>query len=112
MEVIRFVVKLFGIEDLFNRILFFKCLDILVLLIVGCYFIIEEMEVDFIGLNVCMGIFMYFVNVMDLCVIFVYVGWIEDGLLFGLSLVGGKGMDGRLLSIVVVFERSMKMVKD
>jgi allophanate hydrolase len=112
MEATRFAAKLFGTEDLSNRTSPSKRLDILVLPTVGCHPTIEEMEADPIGLNARMGTFTHFANVMDLCAISVHAGWTEDGLPFGLSLVGGKGMDGRLLSIAAAFERSMKMVKD
>lgn len=103
MEATKFAATLFGMGHL-SEITARGHLDVLVLPTVGCHPTVNEMEADPIGLNARMGTFTHFANVMDLCAISVHAGWTEDGLPFGLSLVAGKGMDGRLLSIAVAFE--------
>ncbi|CAI6094290.1 unnamed protein product [Clonostachys chloroleuca] len=81
--------------------------DVLVVPTVGCHPTIEEMEAEPLVLNAQLGTFTHFANVLDLCAISVPFGWTDGGLPFGLSLIGGRGMDGRLLDIARMIEAKM-----
>lgn len=86
-------------------------LDIILLPTTTCHPSVEQMNADPIGLNARMGEFTHFANVLDLCAVSVNAGWTEDGLPFGVSLIGAKGLDGRLLSIASTFEREFCSTK-
>lgn len=88
--------------------LFDQEIDVLLVPTVVCHPTVAEMEKDPLALNARLGLFTHFGNVLDLCGIAVNAGWYEesDGKLpFGVTIVGGSGMDGRAFDIAREFER-------
>lgn len=83
-------------------------IDVLLVPTVVCHPTVAEMEKDPLKLNARLGLFTHFGNVLDLCGLAVNAGWYEDAngrLPFGVTVVGGRGMDGRVLDIAREFER-------
>ncbi|KAH9889733.1 amidase signature domain-containing protein [Xylariomycetidae sp. FL2044] len=85
--------------------------DVLVTPTVPCHPTIAEMEADPIGLNAKMGEFTHFGNVLDLCSVSVNASFVSGGMPFGLSLVCGCGMDGKMFDIATEFERAIDIRK-
>jgi len=88
----------------------FKTIDVMVLPAVPCHPTLEAMEQDPIGLNAKMGEFTHFGNVLDLCAVNINAAFYEgnDGAMpFGISLVGGMGMDGRVMDIAAFIEERL-----
>lgn len=71
---------------------------------------IEEMEEELLRLNAKVGTFTHAGNVVDLCGVSVNAGWVEGTvrLPFGVTFLGGSGMDGKVLGIAEVFEEAVK----
>ncbi|CAG9982164.1 unnamed protein product [Clonostachys byssicola] len=103
-EATRKAERLFGLGHLRDVS---DAFDVLVVPTVGCHPTIEEMEAEPLTLNAQLGTFTHFANVLDLCAISVPFGWTDGGLPFGLGLIAGKGMDGRLLDIARTIEAKM-----
>ena len=81
-------------------------IDVLVVPSAPCHPTIKEMEVEPISLNAKVGTFTHAANVVDLCGVSVNAGWVENEggkLPFGITFLGGSGMDGKVLDIVAVF---------
>jgi allophanate hydrolase len=72
-------------------------LDLLVLPTAGTIYRIEQVLADPIRLNSNLGYYTNFVNLLDLCAIALPAGFREDGLPFGLTLVGRALDDSTLL---------------
>ena len=71
---------------------------------------IKEMEADPIALNAKVGEYTHFANVLDLSAISINTGFYEgpNGRMpFGISVVGGMGMDGRLFDIADYIEEHL-----
>ena len=99
--------RLLGVDYLSKRIDSSRKLDVLLLPTVGFHPTVEEMEADSIGLNAKLGDFTHFANVLDLCAVSVNAGWTDDGMPVGVTLVAGRGMDGKLLSIAAALEKEL-----
>jgi allophanate hydrolase len=92
-------------QQLFDKV------DVMVLPAVPCHPTLEAMERDPIGLNAKMGEFTHFGNVLDLCAVNINAAFYEgdDGTMpFGISLIGGMGMDGRVMDIAAFFEERLR----
>lgn len=88
----------------------FERVDVLVLPAVPCHPTLEEMEAEPIALNAEMGVFTHFANVLDLCAINLNAAFYEgeNGRMpFGISLVGGTGMDGRVADVASCVENRL-----
>lgn len=95
-------------EQLFEKI------DVMVLPAVPCHPTLQQMELDPINLNAKMGEFTHFANVLDLCAININAALYEgdDGSMpFGISLVGGMGMDGRVMDIAAYIEERLSVLE-
>lgn len=71
------------------------------------------MEKDPIGLNAEIGAFTHFANVLDLCAVSMNAGFYEGGngerrMPFGIQLVCGSGLDGRLFDIAKIAEQAFE----
>ncbi|KAE9980846.1 hypothetical protein EG328_011982 [Venturia inaequalis] len=89
--------------------LFAKKIDVLLLPTVPFHPTLEQMEKDPIGLNAQMGVFTHFANVLDLCAVSLNAGFYEgvggEGMMpFGVQLVCGSGLDGKVFDIAKVVE--------
>jgi allophanate hydrolase len=85
----------------------FEKIDVMIFPAVPCHPTLEEMERDPINLNAKMGEFTHFANVLDLCAININASFYEGEhgqMPFGISLVGGLGMDGRVMDIASYIE--------
>lgn len=89
----------------------FERVDVMVLPAVPCHPTLEAMERDPIGLNAKMGEFTHFGNVLDLCAVNINAAFYKGGdgtMPFGISLVGGMGMDGRVMDIAAFVEERLR----
>lgn len=80
----------------------FEKVDIMILPGVPCHPTIEDMEREPIALNAKMGALTHFANVLDLCGVNLNAAFYESEhgpMPFGVSLIGGTGMDGRVADI-------------
>lgn len=83
-------------------------IDVLVVPSVPHHPRIADMEAAPLTLNAEMGTFTHFGNVLDLCGVSVPMSMYEENgvrLPFGITLLGGAGMDARVLGIAEVVER-------
>jgi allophanate hydrolase len=81
-------------------------IDVLVVPSAPCHPTIKEMEEEPIKLNARVGTFTHAGNVVDLCGVSVNAAWTADGLPFGVTFLGGSGMDGKVLDVAAVFEEA------
>ena len=89
-------------------LLFAREIDVLLVPTTPCHPTIAEMEADPVALNARLGLFTHFGNVLDLCGVAVNAGFYEERgekLPFGVTVVGGSGMDGRVFDVAREFER-------
>jgi allophanate hydrolase len=90
-------------------------IDVLLVPSTPCHPSISEMEAEPLALNAKMGMFTHAGNVVDLCGVSVNAGWVEkEGekkLPFGVTFLGGSGMDGKVLDIATIFEAAVKDAK-
>lgn len=92
----------------------FEKIDVMIFPAVPCHPTLKEMEDDPIGLNAKMGEFTHFANVLDLCAININASFYESvhgQMPFGISLVGGLGMDGRVMDIASHMEERLSAGK-
>lgn len=84
--------------------------DVLVVPSTPCHPTIKEMEAEPLKLNAKVGTFTHAGNVVDLCGVSVPAGFVDGAtkLPFGVTFLGGSGMDGKVLDIAAVFEDLMK----
>ena len=82
-------------------------IDVLVVPSTPCHPTIKEMEEEPIKLNAKVGTFTHAGNVVDLCGVSVNAAWTGEGLPFGVTFLGGSGMDGKILDIAAVFEETV-----
>jgi allophanate hydrolase len=73
--------------------------DVLVVPTAGTLYRCSEVEADPVRLNANMGRYTYFVNPLDLCALAVPAGFRDDGLPFGICLIGAAGADAKLWQI-------------
>jgi allophanate hydrolase len=85
-------------------------IDVLLVPSAPCHPTIKEMEEEPLKLNAKVGTFTHAGNVVDLCGVSVNGGFVEGEtkLPFGVTFLGGSGMDGKLLGIAEVFEEAVK----
>ena len=84
--------------------------DILVVPTTPLHPTINAMENDPLALNSLLGTFTHFANVVDLCAVTVPAGTYRTKtgiqLPFGITILGGSGMDAKILDIAHVFEQN------
>jgi allophanate hydrolase len=85
-------------------------IDVLVVPSAPCHPTIKKIEEEPLKLNAKLGTFTHAGNVVDLCGVSVNAGFVEGEtrLPFGITFLGGSGMDGKVLSIAEVFENTIK----
>lgn len=84
----------------------FETIDVLFLPTTPYHPTIQEMEEQPLTCNAQVGTFTHAADVLDLCGISVNDGFLEGGLPFGVSFLGGSGKDGKLLDIAAIFEEN------
>jgi allophanate hydrolase len=92
----------------------FEKVDVMILPGVPCHPTVEEMERAPIALNAKMGEFTHFANVLDLCGVNLNAAFYESEhgtMPFGISLIGGTGMDGRIADIAEYLETRLSVKK-
>ena len=67
---------------------------------------VAEVVADPIGRNVELGAYSYFVNPLDLCAIAVPAGTADDGVPFGITVIGPAFSDGLVADVASRFERA------
>lgn len=77
--------------------------DVLVTPTVPTTYSIAQVQADPLRLNANLGYYTNFVNLLDLCAVAVPAGFRGDGLPFGISLVGRRGQDARLVELAARF---------
>ena len=84
-------------------------IDVLVVPSAPCHPTIKQMEEEPLSLNAKVGTFTHAGNVVDLCGVSVNAGFVEGDtkLPFGITFLGGSGMDGKVLGIAGVFEEAV-----
>lgn len=80
-------------EQMFNEI------DVLVLPTVGSHFSLAELNDEPIARNTDNGYYTNFVNLLDLAAVAIPAGFTQSGLPFGISLIGDRMSDQRLMEI-------------
>ena len=85
-------------------------IDVLIVPSAPCHPTIEEMELEPLTLNAKIGTFTHAGNVVDLCGVSVNAAFVEGEtkLPFGITFLGGSGMDGKVLGIAHVFEEAAR----
>jgi allophanate hydrolase len=84
-------------------------IDVLLLPTAGTIYTQAEIERDPVGLNLNLGRYTTFVNLMDLCAIAVPAGFGRDNLPVGVSLIAPAGQDARLAEIGDSLHRAAKL---
>jgi allophanate hydrolase len=74
-------------------------MDVLVTPTAGTIYRIDAVEAEPIRLNSNLGYYTNFVNLLDLAAVAVPAGFRDDGLPFGITLVGRAGADAQLLAL-------------
>lgn len=77
----------------------------MLVLIIIIFFIIVDVEVDFVVCNVQLGYYINFVNLMDMLVLVIFVVWWCDGLFVGVILIGLVGVDYLLVEVGVCLQQ-------
>jgi allophanate hydrolase len=85
--------------------LLFQQFDVLVTPTVGRAYTCAEVKADPIALNNNIGYYTYSISPLDLCALAVPASIREDGIPFGISLVGSAGADAILRAIGMLFQR-------
>jgi allophanate hydrolase len=80
--------------------------DVLVTPTAGTIYRIDEVNADPIRLNSNLGYYTNFVNLLDLAAVAVPAGFRDDGIPFGVSLVGRPGSDRELLGLAGSVQRA------
>jgi allophanate hydrolase len=80
-------------------------IDVMLLPTAGTIYTKEAVEADPIQLNTNLGYYTNFVNLMDLAAVAVPAGFRDDGLPFGVSLIGAAFSDAALLTLASRFVR-------
>jgi allophanate hydrolase len=81
-------------------------IDVMLLPTAGTIYTKEAVEADPIQLNTNLGYYTNFVNLMDLTAVAVPAGFRDDGLPFGVSLIGPAFSDAALLALASRYVRS------
>jgi allophanate hydrolase len=80
--------------------------DFIVTPTVGTIYSIAAVEADPIGLNATLGYYTNFMNLFDLAGVAVPAGFRDDGLPFGVTLIGPQSSDRALLALADTVHRS------
>lgn len=83
-------------------------MDVLLLPTAGAIYTIEQMKADPIELNSRLGFYTSFVNLLDLAAVAVPAGFRENGLPFGVTLIGPAWTDTALLTLADRFHRAQE----
>jgi allophanate hydrolase len=83
-------------------------MDVLLLPTTGTIYTIDEVQSDPIKLNSNLGFYTNFVNLLDLAAVAVPAGFRENGLPFGITLIGPAWTDSALLMLADPFHRAGK----
>jgi allophanate hydrolase len=89
--------------------LLFQQFDVLVTPTVGRAYTCAEVKADPIALNNNIGYYTYSISPLDLCALAVPASIREDGIPFGISLVGSAGADATLRAIGMLFQRQTSL---
>ncbi|MET1045079.1 MAG: allophanate hydrolase, partial [Hyphomicrobium sp.] len=84
-----------------------KRMDVMVLPTAGTTYTISDMLSDPIRLNSNLGAYTNFVNLLDLAALAVPAGFREDGIPFGVTLIGRAFSDGKLATIGDAVHRAL-----
>lgn len=84
-------------------------MDVLLLPTTGTTYTIEELAADPVRLNSNLGYYTNFVNLMDLSAIAVPAGFRDNGLPFGVTLIGRAFADGALAALADRFHRAQAL---
>jgi allophanate hydrolase len=80
--------------------------DVMLTPTAGTIYSIDEVEHDPVGLNSRLGYYTNFMNLLDLCAVAVPAGFQDDGLPFGVTLVGRAFADAALLALADRLQRA------
>lgn len=86
-----------------------ECMDILVLPTTGTIFTHEQVAAEPIARNSDLGYYTNFVNLLDLAAVAVPAGFRENGLPFGITLIGPAWSDPALLRLAALYQRQPAM---
>ncbi len=84
-------------------------IDVMLLPTTGTTFTIDEVLADPVALNTKLGFYTNFVNLLDLAAMAVPAGFRNNGLPFGVSLIGQAGTDTALLHLADRFHRAQAL---
>ena len=88
-----------------------KRMDVMVLPTAGTTYKIADMLADPIRLNSNLGAYTNFVNLLDLAALAIPAGFRDDGIPFGVTLIGRAFSDGKLATIGDAVHRALDRVK-
>ncbi|MBS0233706.1 MAG: allophanate hydrolase [Proteobacteria bacterium] len=88
-----------------------KRMDVMVLPTTGTTYKISEMIADPIRLNSNLGVYTNFVNLLDLSALAIPAGFREDGIPFGVTIIGRAFADGRIATIGDALHRALADAK-
>jgi len=88
-----------------------KRMDVMVLPTTGTTYKISEMVADPIRLNSNLGAYTNFVNLLDLSALAVPAGFREDGIPFGVTVIGRAFADGKIATIGDALHRALSDAK-
>jgi Asp-tRNA(Asn)/Glu-tRNA(Gln) amidotransferase A subunit family amidase len=87
--------------------------DVLLVPATVCHPTLDEMAADPLGLNLKLGKFTHFGNVVDLCGVSVPVAEYKDEkgttLPFGVTVIGGSGFDAKVLEVAKILEQATNL---
>jgi allophanate hydrolase len=86
-------------------------MDVMVLPTAGTTYKIEDMLSDPIRLNSNLGAYTNFVNLLDLAALAVPAGFRDDGIPFGVTLIGQAFSDGKLATVGDALHRALHDIK-
>lgn len=81
--------------------------DVLVVPTVGTIYTREQVAADPVNLNTNNGYYTYFVNLLDQCAVAVPAGLREDGLPFGISIIGPALHDAYAIQLAAQFQQEL-----
>jgi allophanate hydrolase len=106
-DTIRAIYTLHALRNKAKRL--FQQFDVLVTPTVGRAYTCAEVKADPIALNNNIGYYTYSISPLDLCALAVPASIREDGIPFGISLVGSAGADATLRAIGMLFQRQTSL---
>ena len=92
--------SMYRLAELKRRVeLMWNAVDVLLFPTAGTCYTIEEVAAEPVTRNTDLGYYTNFVNLLDLCATAVPYGFCQNGLPFGVTVVGPAGRDGSVLGI-------------